>query len=63
MKRLVGWCFVALGGAAGLWGGYCYLTGSTRARIDLTPDLSIDALTAGLAGAAVFTVGLVWVRD
>lgn len=63
MKRFIGWGLALTGGAATLWGGACVVTGSTDSRLHFTPDLSLNALTVGLAGLAVLTVGLIWVRD
>ena len=63
MKRFVGWLLVLAGGGAAGWGCLSALTGAARARIELGSDLSVDALTGGLAGVAVLTVGLIWVRD
>jgi hypothetical protein len=63
VKRFIGWGLVLAGGVATLWGGYSVLTGSTSASIPITSDVSVNALTGGLVGLAVLTVGLVWVRD
>ena len=64
MQRFIGWGLVLVGGAVTIWASVCALTGTaTTSRVTLTPDLSFTAMTAGLAGAAVFTVGLIWVRD
>jgi hypothetical protein len=63
MKRFIG-LFLALGGgAATLWGGYHTMVGQSSTRIALTHDFSLSAMMVGLIGLAVFTVGLVWVRD
>ena len=63
MKRFVGWLLVLAGGAATGWGGLSVLTGASRTRLELSSDLSVDALTGALAGIAVLTIGLIWVRD
>lgn len=63
VKRFIGWGLALAGGAAALWGGSCVVTGSTDSRLHFTPELSLNALTVGLAGLAVLTVGLIWVRD
>ncbi len=63
VKRFVGWLLVLGGGGAAVWGVASVLTGSTSARLALGSDLSVDALTGGLAGVAVLTIGLIWVRD
>lgn len=63
VKRFIGWMLVLAGGAAAVWGGTCVLTGTSRARMDFGNDFSISAMTGGLAGLAVLTIGLIWVRD
>ncbi len=63
MKRFTGLFLLAVGSTGTLWGGYYILTGSSSARLSLTDDLSVTALTGGLVGVAAFTVGLLWVRD
>lgn len=63
MKRLIGWGLAVVGGIVAVWGAACVATGDSRARLELTPDVSLSAMTAGLAGLAVLTVGLIWVRD
>lgn len=63
MKRLTGWFLALAGGAAAAWGAVSVLTGSSRARLDITPELSVNAMVTGLAGLAVLTIGLIWVRD
>jgi hypothetical protein len=63
VKRLIGWVFAISGGLAAAWGAMCMMTGSMQDRLDLTPELSLNAMTTGLAGLAVLTIGLVWVRD
>lgn len=63
MKRFVGLLLTLAGGAVMLWGIVALLTGSSDARVALTDELSVTALTAALVGVAGFTVGLIWVRD
>ncbi|MCS6863621.1 MAG: hypothetical protein RMJ56_14260 [Gemmataceae bacterium] len=63
MKRLMGWVLTLAGGAATLWGGFALLMGESERRLMLTPEVSVNALTGGLLGVAVLTVGLLWVRD
>ncbi len=63
MKRLIGWVLVIAGGAAAVWGGAHVITGSSETRLDLTPEFTLNAMTTALAGLAVLTIGLVWVRD
>ena len=63
MKRFVGWLLVLAGGGVAGWGCLSVLTGASRAQLDVGSNLSVDALTGGLAGVAVLTIGLIWVRD
>ena len=63
MKRLIGLTLAVAGGIVFLWAGIHALTGNTATKIAITPDFSVTAITAGLVGTAVFTVGLLWVRD
>jgi hypothetical protein len=63
VKRFIGWGLTLAGGTATLWGGTCVITGTSESRMHFTPDLSLNALTVGLAGLAVLTIGLIWVRD
>lgn len=60
---MLGIVMVGVGGAGLLWGGFCLLTGASHARFDITYDFSVTPLPAGLAGAALFTVGLFLVRE
>jgi hypothetical protein len=60
---MIGWGLAVAGGVAAGWGGVCIFAGDSQAKMNLTRDLSIDAMTAGLAGLAVLTIGLIWVRD
>jgi hypothetical protein len=60
MKRFLGWILAGAGGAGTLWAGYFLLTGSSAARMDPLP---VTAMTGGLIGVALLTVGLVWARD
>lgn len=63
MKRFVGWLLVLAGGGVAGWGCLSVLTGSSRARLEFGSEFSVDALTGGLAGVAVLTIGLIWARD
>lgn len=63
MKRFIGWGLTLAGGAATLWGGTCVITGYSASRLNVSPELSLSAMTVGLAGLAVLTIGLIWVRD
>jgi hypothetical protein len=62
VKRFLGWLLVLAGGAGALWGGFCVLTGSSQAHMQLGSE-SVAALPGGLIGLAVMTLGLIWVRD
>jgi hypothetical protein len=63
VKRFIGWGLALAGGGATLWGGMCVVTGSSESRLHVSPEFSVSALTVGLAGLAVLTIGLIWVRD
>jgi hypothetical protein len=63
VKRFIGWVLAAAGATGTAWGAVSVMTGATRARLTITPDLSLSALTVGLIGLSVLTVGLIWVRD
>ena len=63
MQRFFGWVLAIIGGIGVLFGAYHVLTGTSRTTVEITHDVSVNALTIGLTGLAVFTVGLIWVRD
>jgi multisubunit Na+/H+ antiporter MnhB subunit len=63
MQRLLGVLLSIVGGIVVLWAAYYVMTGQSSYRLRLTDDFSVSALTGGLAGVAVFTVGLIWLRD
>jgi len=63
MKRFLGLIMALAGAGAALWGGYHVIMGQSATHIEITNNFSVSALAAGLAGVAVFTVGLVWCRD
>lgn len=63
VKRFTGWLLTIGGGIAALWGGVSLLTGTARNEVQIAHDFSVNALTGGLVGLALFTVGLIWVRD
>ena len=63
MKRFTGWILAVTGGVAAAWGAVSVMTGASQARLNLASNLSVDAMTTGLAGLAVLTIGLVWIRD
>jgi hypothetical protein len=63
VKRFTGWILALTGGVAAAWGAVSVMTGASATRLNVTSDLSVDAMTTGLAGLAVLTIGLVWIRD
>jgi hypothetical protein len=63
MQRLFGVFLAILGGIVILWAAYYIMTGQSSFRLQLTHGYSVSALTGGLTGAALFTVGLIWIRD
>ncbi len=63
MKRFCGLILALCGGAFAGWGAVSVLRGSVRSRLDFGSDVTVDALTGGLAGLAVLVIGLVWMRD
>jgi hypothetical protein len=54
---------IIAGGIAASWGAVAAMTGTSSARVAITNDFSVTTLVVGLAGLAVLTVGLIWVRD
>ncbi|AWM40024.1 hypothetical protein GobsT_15670 [Gemmata obscuriglobus] len=63
MKRLAGLVLTVLSSVPLIWGGLSVLSGSAGARISITDDFSVTALTGGLIGVTTFTLGLIWLRD
>jgi len=63
MQRLLGVLLAIVGGITVLWAAYYIMTGQSSYRVQVTDDFSVSALTGGLAGVAVFTLGLIWLRD
>jgi hypothetical protein len=63
MKRFFGAVLALAGGVAVVWAGIHMLSGSSEARVTFTQDVSINAMTGGLIGLALLTLGLVWARD
>jgi hypothetical protein len=63
MKRFIGLLMTMVGAVACLWSGYYVLIGESTHRLLVYNDFALTAMTAGLIGAAVFTVGLLWQRD
>jgi hypothetical protein len=63
MKRLSGTLIAAVGCAGLVWGGYSTLMGQSEAKLVVIDKFAITALVAGLSGAALFCIGLLWMRD
>jgi hypothetical protein len=51
------------GGIAILWSAYYLMVGQASTMLKVTDDFAVSALTGGLVGATLFTVGLIWIRD
>ena len=63
MKRLTGLFLTLVGAALVLWGGFHVLLGQSDESLRVTDNFSLSAMVGGLAGVAIFTFGLIWVRD
>ena len=63
MQRMLGVALAIAGGVAVLWAAYYVMTGQTSYSVRITDNFSVSALTGGLAGLAVLTLGLIWIRD
>jgi multisubunit Na+/H+ antiporter MnhB subunit len=63
MQRMLGVSLAIAGGVAVLWAAYYVMTGQSDYSVRITDNFSVTALTGGLAGLAVLTLGLIWVRD
>jgi hypothetical protein len=62
MKRFIGLLLTGTGAVGAVWGGYQALVGQTSNIITIN-NFSVSALTVGLTGVVVLTVGLLWMRD
>jgi hypothetical protein len=62
MKRFTGLLLTGIGAIATIWGGYQALVGQTSTLVTIN-NVAISALTVGLIGTVVLTVGLLWMRD
>jgi hypothetical protein len=62
MKRFIGMLLTGTGAVAAIWGGYQALVGQTSNIITIN-NFTVSALTVGLTGVVVLTVGLLWMRD
>lgn len=63
MQRFFGLLVTITGAALVLWAGYYVMTGESTAPLRITDDFTVTATAGGLVGVALFTVGLIWVRD
>jgi hypothetical protein len=63
MQRFFGLFFTIVGALICLWAAYYIMTGQSSYTLRLTDNFAVSALTGGLAGAAIFTIGLIWMRD
>ena len=63
MKRFIGLLMTVAGAVATLWGGYHVFIGQSSAHLVVGQDLGVTALVGGLAGLAILSIGLVWIRD
>jgi hypothetical protein len=63
MRRILGLLFTIAGGIAILWSAYYIMTGHSSTMLKVTDTFAVSAMTSGLAGAAFFTVGLLWIRE
>lgn len=63
MRRVLGLALTLLGAGAILWSAYYIMTGQSSALLRITDGFAVTAMTGGLAGAAAFTVGLIWIRE
>jgi hypothetical protein len=63
MKRFIGLLLTLTGAAATLWGGFHVMSGQSSVQIPITDSFGITALVVGLAGVALLSIGLVWMRD
>jgi hypothetical protein len=60
---MTGWILIITGGVGAAWGAVSVMTGASQTPLEITRDVSVNAMTVGLIGLAVLTVGLIWVRD
>jgi hypothetical protein len=63
MQRVLGLIFSLAGGIAILWAAFNILGGNSATMVTINDDITISAYTGGLIGAAMFTLGLLWLRD
>jgi len=63
MRRILGLLFTITGGIGILWSAYYIMVGQASTMLKVTDTFSVSALTGGLTGAALFTIGLLWIRE
>jgi TRAP-type C4-dicarboxylate transport system permease small subunit len=62
MKRFLAMLMIFFGGIILIWGGYYLMAGAGIVQIPLT-EQRIAPMYAGLAGLAMFTLGLIGYRE
>lgn len=60
---MLGLFLTLAGGIAILWSAYYIMVGQASTMLHVTDGFAVSAMTGGLAGAALFTLGLIWIRD
>jgi len=60
---MIGLLFTIAGGIAILWSAYYIMTGQSSTMLKLTDTFAVSAMTGGLTGAVLFTLGLLWIRE
>ena len=63
MQRFIGLVLAIAGAVIVLWAGIHVLAGESSTHLQITDDFSVSAMVGGLAGVAVFTIGLISMRD
>lgn len=63
MRRFAGLLLTVTGLGGTVWGGVHLLTTGATTRLYLTDQFSLPAMTVGLIGVALLTVGFVWMRE
>ena len=55
---------LTIGGCiAVFWAAYYLMVGDASAVLKMTDGFSVSSMTGGLVGIAMFTMGLIWIRD
>lgn len=63
MKQFSGILLAVTGATATLWSGYHLVAGESGIRIAVVRGFSVSALTIGLFGVVLLTLGLLWLRE